>query len=266
MRTKTIASIIGVVSLAWGGSAASAALTVVEQTGTLTVEGLSGTVVAHAPAGTPWNQTIASGGSGLEWYAQSFLFTGWSASSIIIYPEAIASPGSGAPVLTQSFSDVKIRFNIDEPMTIDPTFLAGPDFVGPENTLNEWSIRLVRESDGAVIIDGVWDDMPFTLEAGDYRLESRNDVGNTAGDLTLSESARMLTVQLGFAPAPACIADITGPGGVKDGEIGVDDLNAILSSWGATVGVGSPIDIAGNDGVVDVNDLNVILSNWGACG
>ncbi len=61
---------------------------------------------------------------------------------------------------------------------------------------------------------------------------------------------------------PACPGDITGPGGMPDGEVNVDDLNAILSAWGQNVGVGAPEDVANNDGLVDVDDLNVVLSNW----
>ncbi len=64
--------------------------------------------------------------------------------------------------------------------------------------------------------------------------------------------------------ASACRGDITGPAGMPDGQINVDDLNAILSAWGTIVGVGSPLDVAGGDGLVNVDDLNVVLSNWGS--
>ncbi len=64
-------------------------------------------------------------------------------------------------------------------------------------------------------------------------------------------------------PAP-CPGDITGGGGVPDGQVNVDDLNAVLSAWNTSVGVGSPIDVANNDGFIDVDDLNVVLSNWQA--
>ncbi|MCA9280793.1 MAG: hypothetical protein H6812_04235 [Phycisphaeraceae bacterium] len=62
---------------------------------------------------------------------------------------------------------------------------------------------------------------------------------------------------------PVCPGDVTGPGGVPDGQIDVDDLNAILSAFGSNVGVGSPLDLANNDGIIDVDDLNVILGAWG---
>lgn len=66
-------------------------------------------------------------------------------------------------------------------------------------------------------------------------------------------------------PPPECPGDVTGAGGDPDGQVDVDDLNAILAVWDTTVGVGSPLDLAGDDGIVDVNDLNVVLSNWLGC-
>lgn len=64
-------------------------------------------------------------------------------------------------------------------------------------------------------------------------------------------------------PPPSCPGDVTGPGGTPDGVVDVDDLNAILSAWGTSVGMGSPLDLANDDGFIDVDDLNVVLSNWG---
>ncbi len=63
------------------------------------------------------------------------------------------------------------------------------------------------------------------------------------------------------APGPAdpCPGDVAN----NDGMVDVDDLNAILSVFGTSVGVGSPLDLANDDGVIDVDDLNVILTNWG---
>ncbi len=61
---------------------------------------------------------------------------------------------------------------------------------------------------------------------------------------------------------PPCPGDVSGPGGVPDGAVNVDDLNAILGSWNSAVGIGSPLDLAGNDGVINVDDLNVLLGNW----
>lgn len=62
-----------------------------------------------------------------------------------------------------------------------------------------------------------------------------------------------------MGPVTPCPGDIAN----NDGMIDIDDLNVILSSFGATVGIGSPADVANNDGVIDIDDLNVILSNFG---
>ncbi len=59
-----------------------------------------------------------------------------------------------------------------------------------------------------------------------------------------------------------CPGDVSGPNGVADGRVNVDDLNAILSLWGLSVHPGAPEDLAGDDGVIDVDDLNVVLVNW----
>ncbi len=75
-------------------------------------------------------------------------------------------------------------------------------------------------------------------------------------------TVRIDNISIVKAAPPACPGDITGPGGTPDGQVDVDDLNAILSAWNTSVGIGSPIDVANNDGLIDVDDLNVILSNW----
>ncbi len=72
----------------------------------------------------------------------------------------------------------------------------------------------------------------------------------------------------GFArpvPPPLCPGDVSGPGGLPDGQVDVDDLNAILSVWNTIVPLGDPRDLANNDGLINVDDLNVVLSNW-LCG
>ncbi|MCA9280404.1 MAG: hypothetical protein H6812_10185 [Phycisphaeraceae bacterium] len=63
-----------------------------------------------------------------------------------------------------------------------------------------------------------------------------------------------------IAPSPpSCFGDVDNSGAVD-----VDDLNAILSVFGTTVGIGDFRDVANNDGFVDVDDLNVVLANFGA--
>ncbi|MCA9283541.1 MAG: hypothetical protein KDA30_16075, partial [Phycisphaerales bacterium] len=61
-------------------------------------------------------------------------------------------------------------------------------------------------------------------------------------------------------PTPSCPGDIAN----NDSMVDVDDLNAILSVFGSSVGPGDPRDLANADGIIDVDDLNVILANFGA--
>ncbi|MCA9281881.1 MAG: PEP-CTERM sorting domain-containing protein [Phycisphaeraceae bacterium] len=76
-------------------------------------------------------------------------------------------------------------------------------------------------------------------------------------------TVRIDNISITTVTPPSCPGDVTGPGSVPDGVVDVDDLNAILSAWGTTVGGGSPLDLANGDGFIDVDDLNVVLSNWG---
>jgi probable HAF family extracellular repeat protein len=54
----------------------------------------------------------------------------------------------------------------------------------------------------------------------------------------------------------ACPADVTA-----DGQVNVDDLMAVVLTWGEA---GSPNDID-NNGLVDVQDLVEVLLGWGSC-
>lgn len=53
-----------------------------------------------------------------------------------------------------------------------------------------------------------------------------------------------------------CNADVTG-----DGEVGTNDLLAVLADWGEA---DSPADADG-DGLVGVNDLLMVVGDWGPC-
>ena len=63
-----------------------------------------------------------------------------------------------------------------------------------------------------------------------------------------------------------CLADVS-----CDGLVNVDDLLAVIGTWGACTDVPCSstcaTDIAppGGDCVVDVNDLLMVIANWGAC-
>ena len=51
-----------------------------------------------------------------------------------------------------------------------------------------------------------------------------------------------------------CPADLDG-----DGDVGIDDLLAVLAAWGTDAG-----DVTG-DGTTDVNDLLEVMAAWGPC-
>ncbi len=57
-------------------------------------------------------------------------------------------------------------------------------------------------------------------------------------------------------PGVSCPADVDG-----DGHVGIQDLLALLGSWGDP---GGPADV-NRDGLVDVLDLLAVLSGWGPC-
>ncbi|MHC5005569.1 MAG: hypothetical protein ACYTJ0_20910, partial [Planctomycetota bacterium] len=57
---------------------------------------------------------------------------------------------------------------------------------------------------------------------------------------------------------PACAADVNG-----DGAVDVDDLVAVIVSWGPC-GTGCPADVNA-DGSVDVDDLIEVVLSWGGC-
>jgi sulfatase modifying factor 1 len=62
----------------------------------------------------------------------------------------------------------------------------------------------------------------------------------------------------------------TAPGSGGDGTVGLGDLNALLSNWGACPPPpdACPWDFApepDGDGTVGLGDLNALLSNWGPC-
>lgn len=54
-----------------------------------------------------------------------------------------------------------------------------------------------------------------------------------------------------------CPSDVDG-----DGEVGVDDILALIAAWGPCSGCAEDID---GDGDVDVNDILAVIAAWGPC-
>jgi hypothetical protein len=66
-----------------------------------------------------------------------------------------------------------------------------------------------------------------------------------------------------LTPCPWDVAPAPGSG---DGLVGLGDLNALLSNWGACPApCAYDFAPAGGDGLVGLGDLNALLSNWGPC-
>jgi hypothetical protein len=57
-----------------------------------------------------------------------------------------------------------------------------------------------------------------------------------------------------------CVSDITG-----NSTVDVDDLLAVINSWGACAGCPADIVPPGGNGAVDTDDLLAVINAWGAC-
>ena len=61
---------------------------------------------------------------------------------------------------------------------------------------------------------------------------------------------------------PTCVPDISG-----NGAVGVDDLLAVITTWGVCPPTPCPGDIApiGGNGLVNIDDLLAVIVGWGPC-
>ena len=131
----------------------------------------------------------------------------------------------------------------------DPTgFGEGQDFLGAANVTTNaqgnaaFSIHLVPSPPGGVFI---------TATATD----------TTAAPIAPANNTSEFSPCVMHLVGSLCPADING-----DGVVNVDDLLAVINSWG--VCPGCPADIApprGGDGVVNVDDLLAVINAWGPC-
>ncbi|MCH2135910.1 MAG: hypothetical protein MK101_04935 [Phycisphaerales bacterium] len=112
-------------------------------------------------------------------------------------------------------------------------------------------------------VEGNWQTSVFSLESlADFETNDRFRVQFVASDLNETsrveaavDNIRMVSID---CDAPPCSGDIDG-----DGDVGTDDILAILSGWGPDCS-DCPADIDG-DGDVDVDDLLVVISGFGPC-
>jgi hypothetical protein len=85
--------------------------------------------------------------------------------------------------------------------------------------------------------------------AGTYYLEVRPFNSNDTGNYEL------YVTEFGGALA-SCPADLDG-----DGEVGTEDLAALLGAWNSA----DPTADFNDDGVIDTEDLSFLLGEWGVC-
>lgn len=92
---------------------------------------------------------------------------------------------------------------------------------------------------------------------GDWSLAAaigQSDAGAMAGGDFVLEGGFFAG---GAASTPPCTGDVDA-----SGEVGFDDLLAVLTDWGACGGCPSDLD---GDGVVGFDDLLAVLVGWGPC-
>ena len=100
----------------------------------------------------------------------------------------------------------------------------------------------------------------FATDGSGYNLVDTWPNGD--GGLPIMESGDLTALPSGACPPSLCPWDISGPDGVPDGVVGVDDLLALLAGWGTD---GNGACIADPQDEVEVNDLLGLLANWGDC-
>ncbi|MHC5001655.1 MAG: FG-GAP repeat domain-containing protein [Planctomycetota bacterium] len=105
--------------------------------------------------------------------------------------------------------------------------------------------------------DGAWETVSFVLgdvvaPTGNVRVRfATSDLPNNSVTEAGIDDFRIRECD------PECPGDLDG-----NGHVDVDDLVALLTSWGACIGC--PADLNGDD-VVDVDDLVQVITSWGAC-
>ncbi len=159
--------------------------------------------------------------------------------------------------IAQGSGDAVVAFDLYNITAGDPMFLAGLD-VEPDSATGDTDALSTTLGVVAALPSGqtfsavLSDDAPGEFSAT-YTFRTFDD-----RTIATAQEGTPLTIHLTGVVTPAgCRGDATG-----DFMVDVDDLNAILSVWNTNVGVGSPLDLAGDDGLINVDDLNAVLGNW----
>jgi hypothetical protein len=102
-------------------------------------------------------------------------------------------------------------------------------------------------------------DIPGIAPNNQFRIRfTASDVG--AGSITEGgvDGVNLFAVQCD--PPPVCPADINA-----DEVVNVDDLLAVINTWGACAGCAADFVPPGGDGQVNVDDLLGVINAWGPC-
>ena len=125
-----------------------------------------------------------------------------------------------------------------------------------------WSVLQQTDTTGPDV-EGNWQTSTLSLlDIPDFEINDMFRIQFVASDLNESsrveaavDNIRMMALD---CEAPPCAGDVDG-----DGDVGTNDILAILSDWGPDCG-GCPADLDG-DGDVDVDDLLSVVAAFGPC-
>jgi hypothetical protein len=166
-------------------------------------------------------------------------------------------PADGT-ITSIGFHDVAYQFGDGfNSTTAAPTTFDGSDWVGTEGGGDvTWNMPVATPAENSNALR--WGTL--------YNFRFRTNRPPTTGNATLTmfkTSATLAnTIQASTVvptPLPDCPADIN-----NDGSVDVDDLIAVILSWGCVSPPPCEADVDGN-GTVDVDDLIAVILAWGPC-
>ncbi|HEX2839314.1 MAG TPA: hypothetical protein VHN77_14445 [Phycisphaerales bacterium] len=250
-----------------GGAApwAGADIVVTRQAATIIVAGDDGTVQDFGPDLAPWSRSLTSGQPS-QWHGDASLTTHWDADDITIGTFAAIGPGATTPVLTQSFVQVDIEFDLSAPATIEVRYDVTDGISVPPPPFVFTTTRIVDMTtfDELHTSPGVY---VYTLPAGPFRLEVQNMLSNLDGQLEFTGvSTRTITGTVRIL-AP-CDIDFNNDELFPDTQ-DIADLIAVFAGAECPTGPGlcDGIDFNGDGLFPDTQDIADFLTAFagGAC-